>query len=260
MGRAGNLSDTSKGPPGLTVPTDLPASRRARREALLARVRADHAARLPAGADAVRDYDATIDEALRLAGPDFARIFNLGEEPVGLRNTYGGEFGQRCLLARRLIERGVRVVEVSHNLNFVNGTGWDTHREGQLDQHLLIEELDRAFAALIDDLESRNLLDKTLILTLTEFGRPAGWDAKGGRNHQGSAFTSVLAGGGLNLGRAVGETDELSETPVSRPVSVPDLHATVYNALGIDPHQELFAGERPVPITDGGEPIGELFG
>ena len=89
-----------------------------------------------------------------------------------MRESYGGEFGQRLLLSRRLIERGVRFIEVSHNLGFINGTGWDTHNAGQLKQHLLIEELDKGLASLVTDLESRQLLDKTLIVVATEFGRP----------------------------------------------------------------------------------------
>ena len=253
------LTDTNRGPAGLTVPGDLPAERRARRERLLGRVRGDALSRAPKGADAIREYDETIAEALRLAGPEFARIFDMRDEPADLRNRYGGEFGQRCLLARRLVQRGVRFVEVSHNIAFTNGTGWDTHNEGQQKQHLLIRELDAALAALTDDLEANGLLDKTLVVVATEFGRPAGWDGGGGRGHHGRSFTAVLAGGGLNTGRVVGETDELGMEVVARPVGVPDLHATIYHAMGIDPHTELYAGERPVPVTDGGAVLGELF-
>ncbi|MEM9703140.1 MAG: DUF1501 domain-containing protein [Planctomycetota bacterium] len=253
------LTDTRRGPAGLTVPGNLPDERRARRERLLGRFRRDALARSPENAEALRAYDETIAEALRLAGPEFSSIFDLNDEPAALRSEYGSEFGQRCLLARRLIERGVRFVEVSHNIAFTNGTGWDTHNEGQQKQHLLIRELDDAVAALTDDLNARGLLDKTLVVVATEFGRPAGWDGGGGRNHHGKSFTTVLAGGGLNLGRTVGETDELGMSVASRPVPVPDLHATIYHALGIDPHSYLFAGERPVPITDDGHAIAELF-
>ena len=253
------LTDTGRGPSGLTVPGDLPAERRARRERLLNRVREDALGRAPEGAEAIRAYDDTIAEALRLAGPEFSRIFDMSDEPDDLRNRYGSEFGQRCLLARRLIQRGVRFVEVSHNIAFTNGTGWDTHNEGQLTQHLLIHELDDALAALTDDLAAHGLLDRTLVVVATEFGRPAGWDGGGGRGHHGGAFCSVLAGGGLNTGRAVGETDELGMKVVARPIGVPDLHATIYHAMGIDPHEELYAGERPVPVTDGGHAIAELF-
>ncbi len=153
----------------------------------------------------------------------------------------------------------MRFVEVSSNLNFVNGTGWDTHNEGQLKQHELIEELDQALSTLIVDLEKHKLLDRTLIVVATEFGRPPEFDAGGGRGHHSKAFSCLLAGGGLKTGQVVGVTDELGRLLVERPVSVPDLHATIHWALGIDPAKELYAGDRPVPITDGGVPVREVF-
>jgi uncharacterized protein (DUF1501 family) len=209
---------------------------------------------------AVAEYAATQAEALRLAGPEFLRHFDLSQEPAKVRESYGGEFGQRCLLARRLVQAGVRFIEVSHNLNFLNGTGWDVHNEGIDQQHALIRELDTALAGLIDDLGSKKLLDKTLIVVATEFGRPPEFDGRGGRGHQGTTFTLVLAGGGLKHRGAYGQTDELSKKIVSDPVSVPDFHATVHAALGIDPAKELYDGARPVPITDGGKPVAALFG
>jgi uncharacterized protein (DUF1501 family) len=144
-------------------------------------------------------------------------------------------------------------------LNFINGTGWDTHNEGQLKQHLLIQELDQALSGLVMDLEQKRLLDKTLIVVTGEFGRPASFDGGGGRGHHSKSFTVVLAGGGLKTGKAIGTTDELGMSIVDRPVSVPDLHATIHAALGIDPREELYADDRPVPITDQGEPVRELF-
>jgi hypothetical protein len=142
------LTDTGQGPAGLSRPEGITPDRQARREALLAAVRANQ----PGSDDPrLRDYDAAIDQSLKLSGPGFNRSFRLEEEPSDLRLRYGGEFGQRCLLARRLIERGVRFVEVSHNLNFLNGSGWDVHNEGILRQHALIWELDTAVAALISE-------------------------------------------------------------------------------------------------------------
>jgi uncharacterized protein (DUF1501 family) len=188
------------------------------------------------------------------------RSFELGEEKADLRNRYGGEFGQRCLLARRLCERGVRFIEVSHNLNFLNGAGWDVHNGGILQQHALIQELDTALSALIVDLEARQMLDSTLIVLTTEFGRPPEFDSGGGRGHQGSAFTCVLAGGGLKHCGAYGETDELAKKIVRDPVSVPDFFATIHAAVGVDYAKHLYDGDRPVPITDNGKPIAALFG
>lgn len=250
------LTDTESGPPGLVRPPGVSADRQARRDRLVRLLRE----RSREDADRVtRDLIEAQEQATRLAGPEFMGAFDLDSEPADLRESYGSEFGQRCLLARRLIERGVRFIEVAHNLNFINGTGWDTHNEGQLQQHLLIEELDRAFSTLLRDLEKKKLLERTLIVISTEFGRPPGFDGRGGRGHQPGAFTGVLAGGGLRTGQVVGETDELGKKVVKDPVSVPDFFATTYRALGIDPAHELYAGERPVPITDGGQPIARLF-
>jgi hypothetical protein len=252
------LIDTETGPAGLTRPKDLSLSRRARRENLLAKLRADFKRRT-ANDQTIADYDTTLSEALRLSGPQFAKVFELDREPATLRESYGGEFGQRCLLARRLIESGARFIEVSHNLNFVNGTGWDTHNDGQLKQHLLIKELDNALSSLVTDLEQKKLLDKTLIVVASEFGRPAKFDGGGGRGHYSKSFSVMLAGGGLKNGQAIGVTDDLGMKILSRPVSVPDLHATIHCTLGIDPSQELYAGDRPVPISDMGQPVRELF-
>jgi hypothetical protein len=248
------LTDTKSGPAGFTRPDDVSADRAVARLRLLEPLQQ----RFPTGS-LPADYRAAQAEALRLAGPEFMRNFNLDEEPGALRERYGGEFGQRCLLARRLVESGVRFVEVSHNLNFINGAGWDTHNAGQLQQHVLIRELDSALASLVEDLESKSLLDKTLVVVATEFGRPAAFDGGGGRGHQGTVFSMVLAGGGLKHCGAYGVTDDESKLPVENPVSVPDFHATIQAALGIGPNAELLDGARPVPTTDGGIPIASLF-
>jgi hypothetical protein len=252
------LTDTSKGPAGLSRPHGVNLSREQRRHALLAKVRQEGTADLPAK-DPVAGYDDVIRKSHDLARGSFNNAFLLDREPDTLRNAYGSEFGQRCLLARRLVEQGVRFVEVLHNLNFSNGTGWDTHQGGQLNQHVLIKELDDALSALTDDLLAKKMLDKTLIVVATEFGRPPGFDSGGGRGHQGSAFSGILAGGGLNHQGAWGETDELCKKVLKNPVSIPDFHATIHQALGIDSHKELFDGDRPVPITDGGKPIRQLL-
>ena len=251
------VTDTSQGPAGLSRPDGIGADRQARREALLAGLRSNTP---PAADTRVGDYDAAIEQSLKLSGPGFTGAFQLDGEKAALRERYGGEFGQRCLLARRLIERGVRFIEVSHNLNFINGTGWDVHNAGIKQQHGLIDELDGALASLIMDLEERRLLDKTLIVITSEFGRPPEFDSGGGRGHQGRAFTCVLAGGGLRHRGAYGETDELSKKIVRDSVSVPDFFATIHASLGIDYTKNLYDSDRPVPITDNGKPIAALFG
>ena len=249
------MTDTSQGPAGLSRPSDISSSRQARRESLLSVLKTQSALDDPK----VKDYSDAIEQSLKLSGPAFNRAFNLDEEPADLRLRYGGEFGQRCLLSRRLGQQGVRFIEVSHNLNFLNGAGWDVHFEGIREQHKLIQELDTAVAALITDLEACQLLDKTLIVITSEFGRPSSFDARGGRAHQGTAFSCVLAGGGLKHCGAWGETDDRSREIVSNPVGVPDFFATILAAAGVDYRKNLYDGDRPVPITDGGHPIAALF-
>jgi len=251
------LTDTTSGPRGLARPAWLSDERTARRETLLDAARRRQRTTFP-NDTLLADTDAAIAEARGLSGPAFMKTFDLSQEKDSLRNAYGGEFGQRVLLARRLVERGTRFVEVAHNLNFTNGTGWDTHNQGQLKQHLLIQELDQAFAALITDLKARKMLDRTLIFIGTEFGRPAAFDSGGGRGHHGKAFSVVLAGGGLRHCGAFGVTDHLAQRVVASPVGVPDLFASVLDAMKVDPAKMLQAGDRPVPITDYGKPILKL--
>src|SRR5690606_31882380 len=138
-------------------PGDVDASRAAERAKLLGTV----TPQAPTGS-ALADYRDTQAEALRLAGPEFLRHFDLAREPAKVRESYGGEFGQRCLLARRLVHAGVRCIDVAHTLNFITGTGWDVHTEGINNQHVLIREMDVALSGLITDLEEKKLLDKTL--------------------------------------------------------------------------------------------------
>lgn len=254
------LTDTESGPAGLTRPGFVSDARAARRNELLDVLRENlHSADRLSRSQSVLSYDEALLEARRLSGPEFMKVFDLQNESDQLRESYGSEFGQRCLLARRLVQRGVRFVEVAHNLNFVNGTGWDTHNQGQQNQHVLIRQLDHALSTLIEDLGNQQMLDRTLIVVATEFGRPAKFDGGGGRGHQSTTFTMVLAGGGLRHCGAIGVTDEMSKTILERPVSIPDFHATIHHALQIDPEHYLYDGERPVPITDGGVPITELF-
>ncbi len=248
------LTDTNAGPSGFTRPDFVSPERMEARKKLLEPLQ-ERAAK----DSIIADYEVAQSEALRLAGPGFMRNFKLSEELGSLRQGYGGEFGQRCLLARRLVQAGVRFIEVSHNLNFMNGTGWDVHNEGIQNQHLLIKEMDTALAALIRDLEEKKILDKTLIVVATEFGRPAEFDGRGGRGHQGTAFSMVLAGGGLKHCGAYGVTDDLAKKPLENPVPLADFHATIHAAMGIDPTKELMDGSRPVPITDGGKPIASLL-
>ncbi|MFG0266730.1 MAG: DUF1501 domain-containing protein [Rhodopirellula sp. JB055] len=250
------LTETGRAPAGLSRPDGISNDRQTRREQFLATLKSS---RGQSKISKFLDYESAMEQSMKLSGPDFTRVFQLDGEPDDLRNRYGGEFGQRCLLSRRLVESGVRFIEVSHNLNFLNGSGWDVHNSGIVNQHKLIQEMDTAVSSLIIDLEEKKLLDKTLIVITSEFGRPPEFDSGGGRGHQGSAFSCVLAGGGLSHCGAYGETDELAKKIVSDPVGVPDFFATICAALGIDYSKNLYAGDRPVPLTDQGQPIAKLF-
>ena len=252
------LTDIETGPAGLARPSDIVPTRQNRREKLLNTVRSAAAKRFD-GDQLFGQYDQAIAESLRLAGPEFMKVFNLKSEADDLRNAYGNGFGQRLLLSRRLCESGVRFIEVSHNMNFRNGTGWDTHNDGQLNQHLLIQELDQGLSTLMKDLESRNMLHKTLIVISGEFGRPAQFDSGGGRGHHSENFSMVLAGGGLRHCGAYGVSDENAMKAVENPVGVPDAFATILACLQIDPTKNLYDGDRPVPITDQGTAIESLL-
>ncbi|MEX0792353.1 MAG: DUF1501 domain-containing protein, partial [Pirellulaceae bacterium] len=167
------LTDTGRGPAGLSRPEGISAERQSRREQMLTGLKN---AQPTTDERKLLDYEEAAQLSLKLSGPQFMKAFQLESESAELREGYGGEFGQRCLLSRRLVERGVRFIEVSHNLNFLNGAGWDVHNQGIVDQHHLIREMDTAVSALILDLEQRRLLDKTLVVITTEFGRPPQFD------------------------------------------------------------------------------------
>lgn len=252
------LTDVESGPAALSLPRGLNQKRQQRRNELLQLMR-EKARGKASDPQRIEEYDAAIREAQQIMRGSFARVFDMQQEPADVRQRFGSSFGQRCLLARRLIEAGTRFVEVSYDLNFKNGTGWDTHRHGQANQHLLINDLDQALSALMDDLEQKGLLDETLIVLATEFGRPPEFDGQGGRGHQSQAFSAALFGGGLKTGQVIGRTDDWGREVVERPISVPDLHATILTALGIDPAKELFDGDRPIPITDHGTALAEAF-
>lgn len=251
------LTDTSAGPTGLRVPPEVTPARDARRAGALDLLRDGFRAQSAAGP--AHDYDDALDKARAMVRGKFARVFALDREPESVRARYQGDFGQRCLLARRLVESGARFVEAAYSLNFINGTGWDTHRKGQRNQHLIIQDFDRALSTLVLDLEQRKLLDETLVVVGTEFGRPPEFDNEGGRSHQSVAFSFVMFGGGLRTGQVVGVTDDLGAKVAERPISIPDLHATILAAMGIDPLFELSIDRRPLTLTDDGTPLRELL-
>jgi hypothetical protein len=206
-------------------------------------------------APAVLAKQATFERAVRLMRSPKARAFDLSQEPDALRDAYGRHrFGQSCLLARRLIEAGVSFVEIFHR-------GWDDHEGAAKRIAVRAPWLDTGFATLIGDLKQRGMLEDTLVLWMGEFGRSPGK----GDGHFCNAWTTVWAGGGVPGGQVVGKTNETGKRPgqevVDRPVSAPDLIATVCRLMGIDTHQELMApGLRPIGLVDkSAKPIEQLL-
>ena len=217
-----------------------------------------------AGASTVSDPE--LERAYNLiTSPEAKAAFTLSEEPQAVRQRYGtggvNGIGQSCLLARRLIERGVPFVTVNH-------TGWDTHQDifalkerYPTDRNAHLPSLDRALSGLIQDLTDRRMLDETLVVVMGEFGRTPKINSQGGRDHWPNVFSVMLAGGGVQGGQIVGSSDALGEFPKERPVTPSDLAATIYMLLGIDPGFELHTSDgRPVRVApDGARVVSELI-
>jgi hypothetical protein len=200
-------------------------------------------------AEPARAHASALDQAVRLMNSEQKRAFDLSRESDVVRDRYGrGSFGQGCLMARRLVESGVRFVEVISG----DGVGWDTHRDNFPRTRALSSEADVGMAALVEDLQQRGLLDSTLVIWMGEFGRSPQITSGGGRNHWARAWSSVLAGGGIRGGQVVGRTDGNATEVVERPISIVDFLATVCTLLRIDyTRQNLAPGSaRPIPIVD----------
>ena len=188
-----------------------------------------------------------------VASPEAKKAFDIDAEPDALRDAYGRTTaGQGALLGRRLIEAGVRLVTIFHG-------GYDTHSDNDRSNAKLYPEFDQAFATLIEDMDSRGLLDSTLVLALGEFGRTPEINHSAGRDHWPGVFSIAAAGAGVPGGQVVGASDARGAAPAERPVSIEDLGATLYKKLGIDYRREYHTVGRPVRINDGGAPIRELF-
>ncbi|QEL19716.1 DUF1501 domain-containing protein [Limnoglobus roseus] len=193
--------------------------------------------------------------AVRLMKPETAKAFDLKDEKAELRDRYGRNlFGQGCLLARRLVERGVPFVEVTLD-------GWDTHAQNFDAVKNLCGVLDPAWSTLMADLKDRGLLDSTTIVWMGEFGRTPKINAQKGRDHFPDAWSAVVAGGGVKGGQAVGKTNAAGTKVEDRPTSVPDLLATVCGALGIDyKKQNMSNVGRPIRIVDqAAQPVTEAL-
>jgi hypothetical protein len=189
---------------------------------------------------------------------EMRRAFDLSQEPARVRESYGRHsWGQSHLLARRLVEAGTRFVTT------VNGPSitWDTHLDNfNRHKNKLVPPMEQAYAALLDDLTERGLLDSTLVIWMGDFGRTPVINKDVGRDHWPQCYTMVLAGGGIRGGQIVGGSDKTGAYPASRPVEPADIHATVFQALGYDPHSITYQtiDGRPTLLSDG-EPLRELL-
>jgi len=203
----------------------------------------------------VTAYGEMYAEAVRLMRSSDLAAFDVAQEPEVLRRTYGADlpFGAGCLLARRLVEHGVRFVEVVSN-------GWDTHADNFDRLADLTPAIDRGLASLLADLDGRGLLRQTLVVLATEFGRTPDIDQDQGRNHYPKAFSCLLAGGGVRGGQRFGQTDAEGREVIENDVSIPDFNATIAYGLGMPLDNEIqSASGRPFKVADQGNPVTELF-
>ena len=203
---------------------------------------------------AVRAYKDVYSDAITLMNSKDLVAFDLSKEPGMMHQLYGNsQLGQGALLARRLVEHGVRYVEVNHG-------GWDTHNDNHDLMPGLTNPVDIALSALIDDLHYRGLLDETLVVVGTEFGRTPELNSNNGRNHHPNAFSCLLAGGGIKGGQFYGATDERGQSVIENSVSVPDFNATIAHALGLPLDKIIYSPTgRPFRVADNGKPVTALF-
>lgn len=215
-----------------------------------------------------KQLDENFDLAYRLmSSPQAREAFALDKEPAKMRDRYGRtRFGQCCLLARRLIERGVRFVTVNMFETVFDEITWDIHgskpfTDIQEMSRLVAPNFDQAYSALLEDLGERGLLETTMVTALGEFGRTPKINPAGGRDHHPGVWTILLGGGPIQGGRVIGESDELGYIPKTRPVTPGEVAATLFQGLGLDPHHELPGPQnRPLPLVEYGvQPIKELF-
>ena len=251
--KTGDPNDSQFKVPDVVPAESVAGHRQSRRRTLLEAV--DGLARRSEGNDQIATYDEFHQRAAGMVlAPEARRAFAIESEDPKLRDRYGRTtFGQSCLLARRLVEGGVRFVTVNYG-------GWDHHAKifPGLDNKL--PEFDLGFSALIEDMDSRGLLADTLVLAMGEFGRTPKLNKDQGRDHWGPAGSMLFAGAGTRGGLVLGSTDRLGAYVTQRPVAPADVAWTIYESLGIDPQGQLLTPDgRPMEILDRGGPVRELF-
>jgi hypothetical protein len=255
--------------PELSLPANLPLDRLQNRREVLRLI--DRQTELLEFSATARGIDAFYDKALTmLTSPRVKKAFDLSAEPAAVRDRYGHTtYGQGCLLARRLVEAGARFVNVYFS-NSIGGQdtvkgGWDTHGFNSkpmypILRNYLIPITNQTLPTLLEDLESRGLLDSTLVVWMGEFGRSPRINKDAGRDHWPQCYTVLLAGGGVKRGFVYGASDKNGAYPASDPVRPDDLAATMFHLLGLDPRTEVAdALNRPLPIAQG-EPLTRLIG
>ena len=212
----------------------------------------DFAART--GDPKIKGRRAVYARAIRMMYAPRLKAFDVADEPAATLAAYGDtDFGRGCLMARRLVEGGVRFVEVVLD-------GWDTHKDNFGRTAKLMGALDPAMASLVRELGERRLLDSTLVMCMGEFGRTPRINENDGRDHHPAAWSAVLAGGGVRGGVVLGATSDDGDKVVARPTTVPELMATAATLLGLDPQKEFTTPlGRPITLTDNGRPIRELL-
>jgi len=242
----------SQGVRNLPLPKNVDAARFASRLEALSRLQDQF--RAETGAPGIGQHDTVYDKAVHLMRSPLTAAFDVDQEPEAVRKAYGeGDFGRGCLMARRLVETGVKFVEVTLD-------GWDTHVDNFSAVKNLLGHLDPAMSTLLKDLAERKLLDDTLVICMGEFGRSPRITPSDGRDHHPAAWSAVLAGGGARGGQVLGATDEDGGKVAKDPVAVPNYFATVARLLGIDPARELMSPVgRPIAISDRGTPIDALI-
>jgi hypothetical protein len=256
-------------PESLNLMPEVPLARLSDRARL--RESFDTALRKLERLDALRSQEAAHENAIRLLQtPNIRAAFELSSEEGKTRDAYGRtKIGGRCLMARKLVEAGARFVMVDYGYDPDYGNVWDNHN-APVQNHPPIQEMckrgyhlagmDKAFAALIADLRERGLLESTLVVFLTEFGRTPRINPQGGRDHWGPAGSIFFTGGGVRTSQVIGATDHHASRPTTRPYSPSDVAATIYACLGIKHTSFIYDIEqRPHAILDMGEPIPELF-
>jgi Protein of unknown function (DUF1501) len=252
--------------PDLLPPDYITAVREDRRRKLREAIDGKVAA-FESSADA-RLMDASFNQAYTLMSSKEAReAFDIRQEPETVRRKYGmNKFGQSCLLARRMVERGVRFVTINMFETVFDEITWDIHGSAPFTPITAYRDIvgpwfDHGYSALLSDLHERGMLENTLVVAMGEFGRTPKINPAGGRDHWPQCWTITFAGGGVKGGQVVGSSDEIGAYPKDRPVTPAEVAATIYHALGIDLEHEFPGPQgRPIPVVDYGvKPIMELF-